>query len=419
MNAQRRIENRWVRVCFAVSIGCFLTLIGLIIRYSGSQTPGGDEKWYLATVGLLHRRGFTTAFLRELPGPAGPLFTFVHALFEPLTHLHLLGTRLLTAALAACTVLCLAATMRLRRDTFAGMRAWQLLATPVFLTISGMAFTEMPAMALFSAQFAVLLLSARMASSRLAAAVGLATLAGVLCGLAILGRQQFLLALLILPVLSFQHPRAWLVLSVYVSVALVLPLWVFAVWGGLVPPDTAYVQRGVALQNGIMATSYAAIAFCIYDLSWIRGRGALIAAVVIATCAVGNLFIDLKPTGDLWTPARLAAEAFLPPSLMPAYSKFARGLLVGFSLAFVAFLVATAARRRRDLELMTMILVILAIPLASIRVTHTFSPRYSAMVLPFVLLVACERSPDSFWRAMRLTAAGSLGLYSMYKGYLH
>jgi hypothetical protein len=345
------------------------------------------------------------------------LYTFVHAIFEPVTHLSLLGTRLLTAALAACTVLSLAATMKLRGDAFAGLRAWQLFATPVILTISGMALTEMPAMALFTAQFALLLLSVRMASSRPGAALGLGIAAGVLCGLAILGRQQFLITLPILPLLAFPYPRAWRVFCAYIPAAIVLPLWVFLIWGDIVPPAARDFHRSYSLANGILVVAYAAIAFCIYDLSWARGRGALIAVVIIVACALGNLVGDLQPTGDPWTPARLVAEKFLPESLLPAYSKFARGILVGFAAAFVACLVATAARARKDLELITMILMILAVPLASIKNTYTFSPRYAAMILPFVLLVACERSADSPWRAARMAAAGALGLYSMYRFY--
>jgi hypothetical protein len=417
MSASARGASTGVRICFAISLGCFLAMVGLIVRYSASRVPAGDEKWYLETVDLLQRRGTTNAFLRELPGPAGPLFTFVHAVFEPLTHLRLLETRLLTAALAACTVLGLAATMKLRGDAFAGLRAWQLFATPAILTVSGMTLTEMPAMALFMAQFPMLLLSVRMASSRPGAAVGLAIVAGMLWGSAVLGRQQFLMTLPILPLMAFQYPRAWRVFCAYVPAAIVLPLWVFVTWGDIIPPATQDFHRGHSLSNGILVLSYAAVAFCIYDLSWARGRSALIAAVIIAACGVGNLALDLKPPGEHWTPARLAAEHILPTSLMPAYSKFARGLLVGFAGAFVACLLATAARARKDLELTTMILMILAVPLASIKNTATFSPRYSAMILPFVLLVACERSADSPWRAARMAAAGALGLYSMYRAY--
>ena len=69
MVTKNESESFWVRVCCATGVACFLTLVGMIIIYSGSQTLDGDEKWYLKTVDLLHRRGLTTAFFLELPGP--------------------------------------------------------------------------------------------------------------------------------------------------------------------------------------------------------------------------------------------------------------------------------------------------------------------------------------------------------------
>src|SRR4051794_37891775 len=74
----------------------------VLIRH---EPPHYDEPWYLGTVQLLHERGLTRQFLLDLPGPAGPLYTFVHALFEPLTHLRVPAVRLVNPLILLLTLL--------------------------------------------------------------------------------------------------------------------------------------------------------------------------------------------------------------------------------------------------------------------------------------------------------------------------
>src|SRR4051794_19074463 len=98
----------WVYVCTAINVGAFLILLALAAR-GGVIYLQHDEGWYLETAEALRAKGLTAEFLRGLPGPAGPLYSVVHALFAPLTGLQRPGIRFVNMSLFALTVLAIAA----------------------------------------------------------------------------------------------------------------------------------------------------------------------------------------------------------------------------------------------------------------------------------------------------------------------
>lgn len=420
MNRMRGLtEIQRVRLCGTIGLACFAAILAMIVVQARSRPPEEDETWYLETVPQFHQLGLSTAFLRALPGPAGPLYTWVHAAFEPLTGLQPVGVRLVTAGLAAGTVLWLAAMLVLRGEPFARWRAWQMMAIPFVVSVTARAFTEMPAMFFFYAQLTVLMLLLRRAAACPGQAVGLAILAGLLLGLAILGRQQFLIALVLAPLLTIGRREAWPALAVYLITSAILPLIVFRAWGGLIPPKTQYVQSGLVLGNGLLALGYAAIAYGIFDTSWITRRNLLVLALILVGGAVLNVGLDVQTAGVLVRPGRRFIEALVSPSMAAIYYKLVRGLLLGTCVAFLVRLAVLAVRYRRDPEMLLFLLLIVLLPLSSVRVTHTFTPRYSVPILPLILLLTCETAMDTTGRAGRLAGFGFWGVLRVARGLVY
>lgn len=239
-------------------------LFGLVALVAASPThPIYDEAWFVATVGLFQRHGLSLTFLREFPGAAGPTFTIVFAGINDLFGLAFPWLRLvnvfLLVATAAAIWRCLALTRPAQSEPAA--TAAMLIVLPTVGVAAGMALTEMAA-----AFFVVLSLEllAQALAARPWPAVAWCAASGLSLAAAILGRQNYLV---VLPCLGLaiswcdgapDRDRTWRVAIIAaVAVATVTP--VFAVWGGLVPPRTAWSTSGLAPGNIIRGAGYAGV----------------------------------------------------------------------------------------------------------------------------------------------------------------
>jgi hypothetical protein len=396
---------------FAVNLAGFLAVVALIVAW---RVPfWHDEHWYLQSVAALRRQGPTVSFLRGLPGPAGPLYAVVHAACAPLTGLRPVGVRLVNALLFLLTALALAATLRRRGVAFPALRASHLMAAPVLYGVVGTALTEVPAMLLFYAHLPLLLaaVARARAGGKGAGGMGLAVVAGLACGAAILGRQQFLAALAAAPVLALGAVGATgPVLAAYAASALALPAVVFAIWGGLVPPETAWVGGGASPRNGALALSYAGLIYAIYDVRWIvRHRVAF--ALIVAAATAANLGLGVVEL----IPLKTLAWLYLPARAVPYYARASCGVLLGFGAAFLAHLGRQAWARKDDVEYLYFCAALLAVLSSCFKVVHLFSGRYVAVVVPLLVLVAAGDAAAESWAKVARMALGCLvGLLSLY-----
>jgi hypothetical protein len=388
---------------FAVNLASFLVVVALIVAWPAPLWH--DEHWYLQSVEALGRQGLGASFLRGLPGPAGPLYAVVHAACAPLTGLRPVGVRLVNAVLFLLTALALAATLRLRRVAFPVVRASHLMAAPVLYGALGTALTEVPAMLFFYAHLPLLLVAVARARSGRPGGIGLAVVAGLVCGVSILGRQQFLAALAAAPVLALGSTRTWPVLVAYAAAAVALPAVVFAIWGGIVPPGTAWVGGGVSPRNGALALSYAGVVYALYDV-----RGIVRHRVEFALIVVGAMAVNLALGLVTLIPMKTLAELCLPAWAVPAYARAACGAMLGFGAAFLAHLGRLAAARKGDSDYLYLCAALVLILSTCLKVTHMFSGRYVAPVVPLLVLVAAEGTADSYGKVARMALGCLVGL---------
>ncbi len=85
-----------------IAVNALANLFLVVVVIGTDRPPLYDEPWYLSVVNLVHEKGFSSAFLRSLPGPPGPLHAWVHFCFEPITHLQVPGVRLVNVFLYFC-----------------------------------------------------------------------------------------------------------------------------------------------------------------------------------------------------------------------------------------------------------------------------------------------------------------------------
>lgn len=226
-------------------------LIALItLQFVFDRPPFYDEDDYLQNVAILQKHGFSNAYLLNLIGSAGPLYSVVHYLFEPLTHLQSPFVRLINTGFLAGTMYLTSLTLRLLPHTNR-LYALMAMAIPMTYVISGLALTEAPAVFFFST--GVYLISASAAQGNAYTTAIIQSLSGGLCiSVAILGRQPYLLVLAALPILFFYQKddiKGVVLLLLALVMSLAMPAYVFMIWNDLVAPSDAASYDQIASEG--------------------------------------------------------------------------------------------------------------------------------------------------------------------------
>ncbi len=402
-----------ITLVIAATYLLYIALVSL-----SSRLPTHDEPAYLATVSSLHAHGFSEEFLREPEVHAGPLYTVVQYLAEPLTHLRVPGIRLVNVAILALLAGVLMVTLRVMRAPCPALLGLSVICMPGMGSAACLALTELPAMLCASLSLLFLFQSLTCISHhpdeqyRLASKTGLAMLCasagGVLFGFAILGRQTCLVALLALPILRWSGTRhVTSVLLAYLFGALLIALPVFLVWKGLVPPKTAHLDKGIAIQHGLLAMGYAAVAVWIvapgyFSLPW-KWMSAVFLSGVVLNLLTGMVHVS---------PLRTIAERLPSPFLAAAYSRTSSSLLAGVAAVLGVATLMNLWNRRKNPLLLFCLLAAFAIIGSAVKVTHSFGSRYVVVSFPFLLLALAQFSRPTHGLAFRLALGGLINLLS-------
>lgn len=396
------------RACFAVCVAGLAVLVGMILT-----THAGlwfDEVWYLRSVPELQRLGLSREFLRGLPGPAGPLYAIVQAIFSPLTGLQEPGVRLVTIGLFVLMFLALGAAMRLRGIPYAIPKAMGFLAAPMAWGPIGTAITEMPSLLFFCLSLALLEAGLLHAERGGRGAFVFGALAGLSCGAAVAGRQYFLA----IPLASLIVLRraTWPVVAAFIVGTAAVATPIFLAWGGLVPANKAHVS-GMSIPHGVLSFSYGGFVYCLYDAGWLlrgwRSKLAVIALAVALNLAVG--YLDLVPFLGV-------AVRYLPPAAIRPYALAGCGAMLGFGILFVIHLLRMAWERRHDAFFLFTSAATVALLAAPAKNTESFIGRYILTALPLLILIASERAPDTYAKAVRFALGCVAGAFSLV-AYLH
>ncbi|HWK97856.1 MAG TPA: hypothetical protein VNR39_20755 [Pseudolabrys sp.] len=393
--------------------------LALVVLVATSPShPIYDEAWFLATVDLLARDGFSLTFLREFPGAAGPTFTLTFAALDSLFGLTFPWLRLINVVLLIATAgligRCLAVA---RPQTPAPLLIGAMLVVlPTAGVAAGMALTEMPAA--FFAVMSVALLAHAMVAPR-AAALAFSAASGIALAAAILGRQNYLV---LLPCLALairwrdgrpdRDDLCRVTLTAAIAVALTAP--VFIVWGGLVPPRTAWSTAGLALDNAVRGAGYAGVILLLLApriYAPLRQPAWLVALALAAAPVafmLGGGFVPLRAT----TMTLFGERALTPVGWTAAY------LLSFAAVAFAACFTLHLWRHRHEwLTRMSGVAVLLGL-MSNAKITHQFSSRYVFIVVPLLVLAAAPALRITRWTPLQMTSAAGISLAALASYYL-
>lgn len=392
-------------------------LLLLAVTISHTQPPLHDEPYFLANMDLYREFGFSRDFLLQMEDQApGPLYQFVHAALQPLTHLDVPGVRLVNVFMLGLAICLLALLMRRMSGLtwkVAFVCALNMMAAPMIWQISGMALTEIPAM-LFSFLSVLLLWFALRVPGYPAVVTIIA--AGLLAGLGILGRTPFLALVLAALVMIAWYIRAKRyrqvgLLSLYIVISLAVCLPVFNIWGGLTPPKQAYISNGLSLWHGILGFSYAAMVTLIIAPRWFifSKRIAVGLGITYLVC----LTLNLGVFSFTYTPLNKALARVMPPYFMEVYPYLISPFLATLAIYFAICLLIWYRRNEAqpfNIYLLTVVTLLLCSNLA---VTHLFSSRYVAQLVPFFLPVLWQAERINGWKTWRYVLGMLLGFLSL------
>ncbi len=401
-----RAEQRLCLIVHALILAALLAFIA----FNSRRALTYDEPWYLESVGLIDQHGMGREFLLSLPGPAGPLYPIVHYLFRPVTGLAVPLVRFVNPLLLSGTLAVMWGIFRKLRAPQPVVSALSLACIPFIWTVTGMALTELPALAFLSG--ALLCLVALPEYFRRPVRMALAVGGGLLLGAAVLGRQPILLTLVAVPVLAIYQRRLVAEYAVFVLASLVLPAIAFAIWHGMVPPKTDYVGAGISLPNGIASFMYGALVVAIVAPRWFVMRPWIIVSIFVAAVAA-----DVLVGGSTIFPMRTLAERYLPHTLLPFYGMAAFGTLMGFAAWFVAATLVRLYERRGDAPFMAFTIAACVCLAGNAKITHQFSSRYLVTILPLILIAADKFTVPNRYKAVRALAGAALGFASLYTYY--
>jgi hypothetical protein len=396
----------------------FVSLIFLIFFKNRHQC--NDEIPYLTNISLLHTYGLGKEFLVRLEGSAGPLYAIVHYIFEPITNLQPPGIRLVNVFFLGGTIFFLALILR-RLNTVHWTFALYILAVPKMYVLTGLAFTEMPAIFFYTASIFCVLKAADTNIGFSTRTVN-ALVGGICLSLAILGRQPFLLSLIALPILFLKDWKKSLVLVAITAItALALPVYVLLQWDGWMPPgDKKYYpdlpgQLNLRPEFLVLCLFYVAAAFMIIAPQFFKVKNRKELSMVAVAAAVAGVlnfvfhFVSYLPVANLLSK--------MPANIVEPASLFFGWIFICVSIYFLYKLFEKLMNNTGNLPLLFFIASLVLICIASMRITWGFSSRYSMHVIPLIILIASLYFTNHRFNLVLITAGIAIGLFSLYSYY--
>ena len=326
--------------------------------------------------------------------------------------------RLVNTCMLLLIILLLAAIIRktqrrLKRNVW--LPAIHIMAVPMVWQVAGMALTEIPPMLFATFSIWALQQAMERTTRRWWLGVSLSILAGLSLGLAILGRSPFVVivpAALLLLLQTAGERRKWIIVCIYIGLALACCIPVFIIWGGLMPPKQAVISAGGLMPwHGILAFAYGALIAVIIAPAWfVYNRLTLLALIL--------LYVILLPANYYWlhyeyAPLHEALKKIFPAAVMHIYPYLISPLLITIALYFLYCAFWQGMERRTEPFFLFILFATLLMLATSFRVTHLFSSRYVAQVAPFFIILLAPYIRISYEQCIRVAAGMIIGLLSL------
>ena len=385
-----------------IGIVGFLFIVGYMPFFEQSFVY--DEPHYLSNLQLIDIHGLGGAFIENLKGPAGPLYTYIHYIFSPLTHGAVIPTRLVNVFISLVIVLLLYKTLAHLNPKKKSI-ALLFFAIPMSFSTVSIALTEIPAMLFFTA-FVLIVSKAITKSIEAQKRISLWTfaLAGLLLSIAISGRQPYLVCIAgMSPLLFTRDPSTRKGLLLGGLVALLIPLYLFYHWQGIAPMIGRSIVRQelLSLPHFLLGLGYGAVTVWLLAPHFFFKPSRKVLSFYLASLPV--LFVLNVKLDFGFLIMYSLVTSIIPESMWPYVSYFMASMLTLVGIYFVHTLVKRSLEHRTDMLFLSFVLSVFLILLTNISITHIFSTRYVFQAAPLYIILA-----SYYYRYSRLTFVANI-----------
>jgi 4-amino-4-deoxy-L-arabinose transferase-like glycosyltransferase len=342
--------------------------------------------------------------LAPLPSAPGPLYPVLHALIFPFTKFQAPYVRWLNVSLLFISIVALSICLKSYKFTKPFYRSVAILSVPMVWVTTGMALTEVPAFTMATLSLLAAIFATSNEKPRQFCYINF-IVSGLFAGLAILGRQTYFPLIFIFLFLAWFN-RTWRLPAISgFSIAFLIPLPVFILWGGLVPKSQSIVAGGINLTHGLLAIAYLGIVVAILAPSFF---------LILLThwkWLVGATFLIIL------TNITILKFEFKVLLSLAKYFPFSEDyyLLIMGSILIIASVVFTLAtffnlfHKYDDKLFLTMTALTILGASTAFGITHLFSSRYIMNCFPFILLMIQPFYSPSVWAILRFSLGGFIG----------
>lgn len=395
----------------------FTFIFVYILAFSTNFTY--DEPYYLSNLEIIDANGAGEGFLKVMKGPAGPLHAYLHYVTRPITQLTLIPTRLINLILCIGIFFSLYKTLKLvnpeRKDL-----SFLFFAIPMVYPCAAMALTEIPAMLFFALSLWLIahLFMQKEEKTNRQELIGF-VFAGILLSIAVAGRQPYLVCiggLAPLVLLKNEQTRK-LGIILFSVAAVIIPVYLFYVWGGLAPKEGGTIATREFLKpiHFFLGLGYAFMIMGILSPHFFirpTKKIALTYAALLPVVFVINILVDFS-----FMVAATNVERLLPASLLPYFGYLMAAILIITGLFFMHSLFQRAYEKKEDQLFLALSIMLLFLLFSNISITHLFSSRYVFQAAPLFIILASyfyKKTKYSFLLPSFGILMGAFSIYSYY-----
>ncbi|HEY8734352.1 MAG TPA: hypothetical protein VIL90_07280, partial [Puia sp.] len=290
--------------------------------------------------------------------------------------------------------------------------AWTLLAVPMTFVCGGLALTEMPA--LFFLVCSIFFMQRFVEEKK----TYLLVVAAAFYSFSILGRQPYLL---LLPVFAYYlfYPfrfRDTALVLLFGIVSLLLPVYCFVLWKGLIPVTGNIAEAGgLAYPHFFLACGYCMLAFLFAIPAFIVHPRRLgyprLAVLLILSIIISVIF---KFQYAIMSPL---ATRLLPAKWYPYFLNLGFAFLLFMSLYFIATCLLRFFESYKDRFMLMAYLCMFALLISTMTITHQFSSRYVFQLTPFIFITGSKFNKPGISSNILRTLGLVVGTFALFSYY--
>lgn len=392
----------------------FLLILPLFLIAFSTDRLVWDELYHVGFAKTLFYEGLSFKTLQETNLAMGPLYSFIIASIFFVTGNTDLPIQLFRGVTYFCYVGILWVFFRIFCDLQVKKKETLrlIMAIPIISLMSVFAMTDIPTLFMFCLSIYFFGRSVEESKSP-SKSITNSLIAGLFCGLCIIGRQTYLVSLsgvfwMFYKCGSYRKP-----ILLFLLAAFPIPFSLFYVWRGITPPLLATerpVSSTLSSTHFLLALSQSALTFYFVYPNRLLNKWRTTLLVVFLLCLATPLF-DQYLVLDL--AERLPLRFFFQKLLGPWHFPVARHLVVGsFAIGFI-FMAEIVSQFLKSKKIAQQALLICGFSLIAypLFVAFNYSSRYPmAGILILVLSFSQVDEAHLYWKRMRFFIGYGLAL---------